>query len=125
MVLTALELGREVGYFPELELTHLISSERMQLGYLARLNRRSSKSWVQLLARHGIFPWTPISRGTIWLRQARAFFAQRAWRGPANYFQWAGACGLIEGRAQIAQAKAQVKADWVSSEDVAANIAEE
>jgi glycosyltransferase involved in cell wall biosynthesis len=105
LVLTALEMGWEVGYFPELELVHLIPAERMRLGYLARLNRAGTESWVRVLARHGIFPWRAISRRTIRLRQIRAFFAQRAWRGPAHYFRWAGACGIFAGQAQIARSK--------------------
>ena len=109
LVLTALEMGREVGYFPELELTHLIPVERLQLAYLARLNRASSESWVRVLARHGIFPWEPISRGTVWPRQMRAFFARRAWEGPANYFQWAGACGIFAGRAGISHSVLRAK----------------
>jgi glycosyltransferase involved in cell wall biosynthesis len=102
LVLTALQIGREVGYFPELELLHLIPAERLRLRYLARLNRDSSKSWVRLLAQFGIFPWKPISPWTIRLRQLRSFFALRAWRGPADYFLWAGACGIFAGCAQIA-----------------------
>jgi glycosyltransferase involved in cell wall biosynthesis len=103
MVLAALRAGWQVGYFPGLRLTHLIPAERLRLRYLARLNRASSESWVRVLAHHELFPWRPISRWTVGLRQLRAFFVQQAWRGPARYFQWAGACGLFEGRARIAK----------------------
>jgi glycosyltransferase involved in cell wall biosynthesis len=104
MVLAALEAGWDVGYFPELRLTHLIPAERLRLAYLAALSRDGSESWVRLLARHGLSPWRPIPRWTVPLRQARAFFAQKAWRGPADYVRWAGACGLLRGQAKIGRA---------------------
>ena len=104
LVLTALEEGWQVGYFPELALTHLIAADRLRPEYLARLNRAGSESWVRLLAEHGIFPWEPIRGWTVPLRQARAYLSLRAWRDPAAYFRWAGACGLFEGRARIARA---------------------
>ena len=103
MVLTALSSGWEVGYFPSLVLTHLIPRTRLCLGYLARLNRAASESWVRVLAQHGLTPWPPISRGTLRLRQARAYIRQRAWRGPATYFSWAGACGILAGRANLSR----------------------
>ena len=103
LVLAALSTGWSIGYFPELVLTHLIPQARLRLGYLARLNRASSESWVQVLADHGLNPWRPISRLTLGLRQLRAFFRQKAWRDPAAYFSWAGACGILAGRANLSR----------------------
>jgi hypothetical protein len=101
MVLAALQADWQVGYFPGLSLVHLIPAERVTPAYLARLNRAGSESWVRLLARHGLCPWHAIARWTVPFRQARAFFRQRAWRGPAEYVSWAGACGIFEGQAGI------------------------
>ena len=109
MVLTALLLGWDIGYFPDLKLIHVIAARRLRMGYLARLNRASSESWVRLLAHHGICPWGAIPGWTVGLRQARAFFRQRAWRSPENYVGWAGACGLFAGRARIGADRTTVR----------------
>ncbi|MEJ1971704.1 MAG: glycosyltransferase [Lacunisphaera sp.] len=102
IVLTLFAAGWGVGYFPELQLTHLIPAGRLDAGYLARLNRGIQKSWVQVLARHGICPWPPIATWTVPLRQFKAWFTCRAWRGAVGQIRWQGACGHFEGRAIIA-----------------------
>lgn len=101
IVLTALRAGWSVGYFPSLALTHLIPTVRVQRDYLARLNRGISRSWLQVLAKHAICPWTPIASWTVPLRQAKAWWAYRAWQNPAAYVRWQGACGHFEGRATL------------------------
>jgi glycosyltransferase involved in cell wall biosynthesis len=101
IVMFALRAGWQVGYFPELMLTHLIPAARVTRDYLARLSHGISKSWVQVLARHGIFPWRPISRGTVPLRAARAYLRERAWTGPGEYVRWRAACGQFAGQAII------------------------
>jgi glycosyltransferase involved in cell wall biosynthesis len=98
IVLVLLRQGWEVGYFPELRLTHLIPAGRLEAGYLARLNRGIQKSWMQVLSQHHANPWPPVARWTVPLRQAKAWFACRAWSGPAGYIRWQGACGHFEGR---------------------------
>jgi glycosyltransferase involved in cell wall biosynthesis len=52
IVFSVLESGWEVGYFPQLRLTHLIPAERLQPAYLARLNRGIQQSWMQVLRKH-------------------------------------------------------------------------
>lgn len=99
IILCSMEAGWEVGYFPELSLTHLIPASRMKTDYLARLNRGIQKSWVQVLARHDANPWGPISRAGARLRMAKAWLDHRAWRSPAARIRWQGACGHFEGRA--------------------------
>jgi glycosyltransferase involved in cell wall biosynthesis len=101
MVMTALEQGWTIGYFPSLSLNHLIPSARLDAAYLARLNRAIQRSWVQVLAIHGANPWAPIARWTVPLRQAKAFFRFRAWQSPKGHIRWQGACGQFEGRASI------------------------
>lgn len=100
IVLTLLHAGWQVGYFPELTLTHLIPAARLTPNYLARLNRGIQTSWVQVLAQHGANPWPPISRWTVPLRQLRAWFRLRAWRAPAARIRWQGTCGHYDGRAR-------------------------
>ena len=101
LVMTTLEAGYAVAYRPELALTHLIPIRRIQRAYLGALNRAIARSWVRVLAIHGIVPWPPISRGTVGLRQARAWVRARAWRGPAQWVRWQAACGTFEGRADL------------------------
>lgn len=99
--LAILSAGWKVGYFPDLTLTHLIPSARLQPRYLARLNRGISKSWIQVLQCHKANPWPPIPRWSVLPRQLRSWFVHRAWAGPAEYIRWQGACGHFEGRAAI------------------------
>lgn len=100
--LTLLRAGWEVGYFPELQLTHLIPASRVQRNYLARLNRGIACSWVQVLHRHDANPWPPIPPWSVQLRQLKAWFTYRACSGPAQFIRWQGACGHFEGRSTSA-----------------------
>lgn len=97
LVLTLLHAGWNVGYFPELALTHLIPASRLDPGYLARLNRGIQKSWAQVLIRHQACPWPAVPGWSVALRQLKAWFAHRAWSGPAAQIRWQGACGRFEG----------------------------
>lgn len=95
--LTLLDAGWAVGYFPQLQLTHLISINRLTKNYLARLNYSSSRSWVQVLDAHNIRPWKKIASWSVQLRKVKAFVSCQPWKSPANYVRWQGACGLFEG----------------------------
>ena len=99
--LTLLEAGWEVGYFPQLELTHLIPQTRLTTKYLARINRASSRSWVKVLDVHNIRSWRGIPRWTVLPRQIKAFLYYQPWKNPASYIRWQGACGLFEGQAEL------------------------
>ncbi|OCQ94475.1 family 2 glycosyl transferase [Nostoc sp. MBR 210] len=99
--LTLLDAGWAVGYFPQLQLTHLISANRLTKDYLARLNRASSRSWVQVLDAHNIHPWQKIPSWSVIPRQIKAFFSYQPWKSPANYINWQGACGMFEGLSGI------------------------
>ncbi|BAY18540.1 family 2 glycosyl transferase [Anabaenopsis circularis NIES-21] len=99
--LTLLDAGWGVGYFPQLQLTHLISINRLTKHYLARLNYSSSRSWVQVLNAHNIRPWKKIASWTVNLRKTKAFVSCQPWKSPAHYVEWQGACGLFEGLAML------------------------
>jgi glycosyltransferase involved in cell wall biosynthesis len=101
IVCHVLRAGWQVGYFPELSLTHLIPAGRASPEYLARLNHGIAKSWVQVLDRHRIRPWPRIAPWTVPLRKWRAYFRYRAWAGPAEYVRWRGACGQFEGQSAL------------------------
>lgn len=102
MVFSTLHAGWDVAYFPELSLTHLIPAARLQPAYLARLNRAIQRSWVRVLSLHNQCPWPAISRWTVPLRAARAWFRHTAWRGPAARVGFAGLLGRFEGQADLA-----------------------
>jgi glycosyltransferase involved in cell wall biosynthesis len=95
--LTVLEAGWAVGYFPQLQLTHLIAANRLTKAYLSRLNYASSRSWIQVLDTHNLRPWSKIPAWSVLPRKIKAFLVYKAWSTPANYIQWRGACGMFEG----------------------------
>lgn len=101
IVLTVFGAGWDVAYFPTLTLTHLIPSGRLESEYLARLNRGIQKSWVQVLASHGVCPWPRITPRTVKFRQLKTWWTLRAWSGAAARIRWQGACGHFEGRALL------------------------
>ncbi len=101
IVLSVLRGGGEVGYAPDLRLTHLIPAARLEAKYLARLKRGIARSWVQVLQRHDANPWPSIPPWTVPLRQLKAWFTYRAWAGPAEFIHWQGACGHFEGLASL------------------------
>jgi glycosyltransferase involved in cell wall biosynthesis len=103
IILHALAAGWAVGYFPSLRLTHLIPAGRVTREYMARLNHGIARSWVEVLDRHGIQPWSPIQPWTVGARKLRAWFRFRAWRDAASYIRWKGACGTFEGRALLSR----------------------
>ena len=98
IVFCAMRAGWEVGYFPQLALTHLIPQTRLDAGYLARLNRGIQKSWMQVLLLHDGCPWSPVTPLGSRLRKLKAWFTYRAWASPAARIRWWGACGHFEGR---------------------------
>ena len=101
LILTLLADGWGVGYFPELKLTHLIPTQRLQADYLARLNYATSRSWVQVLGMHGIRPWKKIPTWTVFLRQLKAAVYYQPWQSVAAYIQWRGACGTMAGQSLL------------------------
>jgi glycosyltransferase involved in cell wall biosynthesis len=99
--MVALANGWDIGYFPQLRLTHLISARRIEAEYLKQLAFASSRDWVRALALHHICPWPPIPGWTVPFRKMKAWFSYRAWAGSAERIRWAGACGHFVGRATI------------------------
>jgi glycosyltransferase involved in cell wall biosynthesis len=101
IILTLLEAGWGVGYFPSLQLTHLISANRLTKDYLARLNHASSRSWIQVLAAHDIRPWEKIPKWSLLPRKLKAFFSFQPWKNSESYIKWQGSCGFLEGLADL------------------------
>jgi glycosyltransferase involved in cell wall biosynthesis len=101
MVIEILRSGWQVGYFPSLQLLHIIPEQRMQINYLARLLNNTNRSWIQVLEKHHINPWKKVTGFTVPFRKVKAWFTYRAWQSAANYIKWQGACGLFDGLAAI------------------------
>lgn len=101
IILTILKDSWNVGYFPQLRLTHLISANRLNKDYMARLNRAATRSWVQVLDMHGIRNWNKIPRWSVLPRKVKAFIAHQAWKNTEAYLHWCGSCGLLEGQANL------------------------
>lgn len=102
MILSILVEGWKVAYLPELILEHLIPAKRLSISYLENYIEASNRTWVQVLALHGICPWTPIARWTLPIRKLRSWLHHRAWRSYPDRIRWRGACGNFEGRALLA-----------------------
>lgn len=99
--LTLLRTGWSLAYVPELNLTHLITSGRLQPDYLARIGRVSFRDFIRVLDIHGIRIWRPIARWTLPLRALRSYINVKAWQGPRNYIIWQSILGQLEGRSEL------------------------
>lgn len=97
MVIEILKSGWQVGYFPELELQHIIPPQRMTVKYLARLLHNTNRSWVGLLEAHRINPWSRITKTGALIRKAKAWVTYSAWKSAPGYIRWRGACGTFDG----------------------------
>ncbi len=101
LVLRLMAAGWQIGYFPELQLTQLISAQCLSREYLAKRNYAASLSLVQVLNTHRIRTWRKIPAWTVFPRKAKAFITYKPWRNAASYVRWWGACGLYEGLASL------------------------
>lgn len=99
--LTVVEEGWQVGYLPELVLTHLIPKGRMTLDYHRRMARDSMKSYIQMLDQHGIRPWPAMPKWTLPLRVASDWLRVKPWQGPEQSLRFWGHVGMYEGRAAL------------------------
>jgi glycosyltransferase involved in cell wall biosynthesis len=93
ILLTVIDAGQGVGYFPELALTHLIPRERLAYDYLRRLVFESMRSFTRLERardpRRRPCPW-PLEYLRSWAMCARA----NQWHPRA----WALAAQIARGR---------------------------
>ncbi len=103
LVLHVLESGWDVGYFPNLSLTHLMDAARVNPTYLEAISRSAFRDFIRVLDLHGIRPWGKIQPWAISFRALKAWFSYRAWRGPVEHLRWQGAIGQYEGRASLSR----------------------
>jgi len=99
--LTVLENGWQVGYFPELELTHLISRERMTVDYQCRMARDAMRSFIVMLDQHEIRPWPAMASWTLPLKVIRSWWRTKPWKGVREQLSFENALGQFLGRADI------------------------
>jgi hypothetical protein len=99
--LTVIEEGWQVGYLPQLQLTHLIPAWRMTLEYHRRMARDSVKSYILMLDQHGIRPHARIPRWSVPLRIAKDFLRVRPWQSPEASLRWHGHIGQYLARAEL------------------------
>ncbi|MEI6946652.1 glycosyltransferase [Paraflavisolibacter sp. H34] len=101
IVLTVVKKGYELAYVPQLVVHHLIPAKRYSRGYLEKMAFESNKTWITVLALHGIRPWKKIGKWTYGLRTAKSYFAHRAWQSPLSSIKWKASCGLFKGLAEL------------------------
>jgi len=99
--LTVLEHGWQVGYFPELELTHLIPKERMTEGYQCRMARDAMRSFIVMLDQHGIRPWPAMAGWRLPVKAIRSWWRTKPWKGVRERLSFENAMGQFLGRADI------------------------
>ena len=104
--LTVIEEGWQVGYLPQLQLTHLIPKQRMTLDYHKRMARDSMKSFILMLDQHGIRPWPAMPKWTLPLRVASDWWRVKPWQGPESSLRFWGHVGMYEGRAALSRKRA-------------------
>lgn len=101
IILEILKSDWIVAYYPSLKLEHIIPAERLKVKYLARLNKDSTKSWIQLLNIHGISPWSKIPKLTLRLRKIKAWFIFQPLKNESNYIKYKGICGMYEALSEL------------------------
>jgi hypothetical protein len=99
--LTVVEEGWQVGYLPQLQLTHLIPARRMTLDYHKRMARDSMKSFILMLDQHGIRPWPAMAKWTLPLRVASDLWRVKPWQEAEQSLRFWGHVGMYEGRAAL------------------------
>jgi len=100
--LTVVEEGWQVGYLPQLQLTHLIPARRMTASYHRRMAFESMQSFVLMLDKHGIRPWPAIPAWTVVPRIVREFLRHKPWKGDIESIRWWGSMGQCKAQAMLA-----------------------
>jgi glycosyltransferase involved in cell wall biosynthesis len=101
IVLYALEQGWDIGYFPSLSLSHIISRNRVTDTYLQSISRAAYRDFIRVLDIHGIRPWPSIHPLSVSLRVLKSWFVHQAWRGNEHLLRWHTSIGQYEGRALL------------------------
>ncbi|MDQ0640907.1 glycosyltransferase involved in cell wall biosynthesis [Pedobacter sp. W3I1] len=101
IVLTTIKNGYEIGYFPDMVVTHLIPKNRFELQYLKRMAFESNRSWVKVLQIHQINPWRPISKIGLILRLIRLYLRTKPWIDEKYQLEWQSNFGKMKGLSEL------------------------
>ncbi|NTE04809.1 glycosyltransferase [Agrobacterium tumefaciens] len=101
IILTIINNGFEIAYFPDLIVIHLIPKIRHSLKYLKRMAFESNRSWVKVLHIHQINPWKPISKIGLPLRLVRAYWRCKPWVSESNEIKWKSVQGKLTGLSEL------------------------
>lgn len=99
LVLCLLRAGWATAYCPGMEFTHLIPAERLTLAYFERLIPALGTMWMQTLQAHGFPAFPTVTRLSLPLRYAKAWWVLRAWRGTRERLRWLNTRGHLAGLA--------------------------
>lgn len=87
----------QVGFFPQLNLKHLIPEERLTKSYLGKLNEGIMQSWTQFLIKYNICPWPTFAKYTLSLRILKAYLTHKPWQSNTQYVVYKGILGQLKG----------------------------
>jgi len=101
IILTLIKNGYEIGYFPDMVVTHFIPKNRLELLYLKRMAFESNRSWIKVLEIHKINPWKRISKIGFILRLIRTYFRSKPWIDEKHMLSWQSNFGKLKGLSEI------------------------
>ena len=102
IILSLVKSGFEIAYVPQLVVHHLIPANRYSKEYLERMAFESNRTWVKVLAIHGINPHKKIRKWTVLPRKIRSYVIHRAWqKKPLQAIRWRSSCGTFTGLSEI------------------------
>lgn len=105
IIINLLKQGLYTAYVPNLSLFHIMPSTRLEKAYLAKLAHDSYISWVQVLNKHKIISFSPISKLSYPLRYLKSILVYKPWKSNIHYINWRGAIGCYKGRVLINKTK--------------------
>lgn len=97
IVMQILLSNYQVGFFPQLNLIHLVPANRLTKKYLAKLNEGIMQSWSQFLLKYKICPWPTFAKYTLILRILKAYFTYKPWQSNTQYVVYKGIVGQLKG----------------------------
>jgi len=92
--------GFEVGFFPQLQLSHLIPSDRFTKNYLGKLNQGIMSSWTTFLIKYHICPWKRFPKYLLWPRVLKAYLKYKPWQNEENLVIYKGIKGQLQALAE-------------------------
>lgn len=92
--------GFEAGFFPQLQLNHLIPPDRFTKNYLGKLNQGIMSSWTAFLIKYQICPWKRFPKYLLWPRLIKAYLKYKPWQNEKNLVTYKGIKGQLQALAE-------------------------